>query len=194
LPIAVSAAALRRSHQIAEDDMNEMNSNSGLRRTWFRGVRKEDVDRAFEELVERNRELESELVDAQESRRMLIERVTAAEDTLVTFHATLEHIGTLLSLAEQRARQIEQDAGAEAARIRNEAEERVREADAEVAELRERKQKALEALVALRSSLPDESREPALAVPRTTAEVHALPAPERVTVADLLAIEANARL
>jgi len=174
--------------------MSKNESDNGFRRTWFRGVRNEDVERALEELEQRNRELGSELAVAEETVHTLVERVTAAEGTLETFHATLEQMGALLSLAEERARQIEEAAEAEAARIRSESDERVREADAEVAVLLDRKQQALDALDALRSSLPGASREPAPVAAPTTAVVHTLPAAERVTVADLLAMEASARL
>jgi cell division septum initiation protein DivIVA len=139
-------------------------------------------------LEQRNHELETELAGAEEQARELHDRATAAERTLITFHATLEQMGTLLSLAEERARQMTDEAEAEATRIRSEADERVREAGAEVAELLERKQVVLDALVALRASLPMGAREDAPAV----AAVEPPQAPERVTVADLIALEASA--
>jgi chromosome segregation ATPase len=141
---------------------------------------KKKESEAVEVLERRNAGLESELAAAQQEANELLDRVTAAEGTLVTFHATLEQMGALLSLAEERAKQIEESANAEAAVVRAEADARVREAEAEVAAVVERKQEALATLAALRTSL---------------VEVAPVPAPElapaRVTVADLMALDAN---
>jgi chromosome segregation ATPase len=160
-----------------------------LRRAWFGGVREADVETALGKLEQRNRALESELEAAEQDAQALLDRVTAAEGTLVTFHATLEQMGTLLSLAQERARQIEETAKAEAEAMKSEARARVAEADAEVAALVERKQEAIDALAALRDSLPggERDREPELA-PAPVA------VPPRVTVADLIALEKNAGL
>jgi phage-related minor tail protein len=153
-----------------------------FRRAMFGGIRKEDVERALAVLEQRNQGLETELAAAEQEAHGLLDRVTAAEGTLVTFHATLEQMGTLLSLAEERARQIEESANAEAAVVRAEADARVREAEAEVTALVDRKQEALDTLAALRSSLPEVAP-----TPEPMPEV----ATPRVTVADLIALEAN---
>jgi chromosome segregation ATPase len=124
-------------------------SEGALRRTWFRGVRSEDVDRAIGLLDERNRELEAELADAAHTAQSLAERLSSAEETLETFHATLQNIGTILSLAEERAREIETAAHAEAERIRAEAEAREREAEERVETLVVQKRLVLSELAAL---------------------------------------------
>ena len=178
-------------------------SENQLRQAWFRRPRKEDVNQMLEELEQRNRELGSELENATERGDALFERVTAAEDTLETFHATLEQMGTLLSLAQERARQIEAEAEAHAARLRSPAEERERQAALEVEALMELKREALASIANLRSSLgdvaepsaprPEPQAEPAVAVVHPL-PVESQPAPvEALTVADLLALEANAR-
>jgi chromosome segregation ATPase len=139
---------------------------------------KNEKPEVLEVLEQRNQALESQLAAAQQEAHGLLDRVTAAEGTLVTFHATLEQMGALLSLAEERAKQIEESANAKAAVVRAEADARVREAEAEVAAVAERKQEALETLAALRASLFEVAPAPELA-------------PPRVTVADLVALEAN---
>lgn len=144
--------------------MSNRQSAAELRRSWIRGVRSEDVDYALNALTWRNEELAAELERSQELVRELSERVLAAEDTLQTFHASFEHVGTMLSLAEQRAEETVATAKAEAARIGAAAEERVRAAEAEVARLTE------------------QQPEPAPAAP-------AVEEPPRLTVADLLALE-----
>jgi chromosome segregation ATPase len=173
------AFELRRSHpEIAEEDQMKT-TEGGLRRTWFRGVRSEDVDRAIGLLAERNRELEAELVDAAETARGLVERLSSAEETLETFHATLEHIGTILSLAEERSREIELAAQAEAARIRAAAEEREREAEAKIESLVSHKRQVLTELAALGAGIAavsEHSEAPA-------ANVHTLPVREQATAA-----------
>lgn len=124
-------------------------SQGGLRHTWFRGVRSEDVQRALGQLAKRNCELEAELADATHTAQGLIERLSSAEETLETFHATLEQIGTILALAEERSREIEATAQAEAARIRAEAEQREREAEAKIETLVAHKRQVLAELAAL---------------------------------------------
>lgn len=151
----------------------------GLRRTWFRGVRSEDVDRAIAGLELRNRELESELVDAAEAARGLVERLGSAEETLETFHATLEQIGTILTLAEQRSREIEEAAQAEAARIRSEAGEREREAEAKVEALMAHKRQVLTELAALGAGIAAVSEDGA----GQPASIHTLPVREPYTAA-----------
>jgi chromosome segregation ATPase len=160
----------------------EQKPQDEFRRAMFGGIRKEDVERALAVMEERNQGLESELAAAEQEAHGLLDRVTAAEGTLVTFHATLEQMGTLLSLAEERARQIEESANEEAADVRAGADARVRDAEAEVAALVECKQEALDTLAALRSSLPE--------VAPTPEPMPELATP-RVTVADLIALEAN---
>lgn len=156
-------------------------SEGGLRRAWLRGVRTEDVDRAIGELEHHNRELEAQLAGAEANARELVERVTAAEETLETFHATLEHIGTLLSLAEGRATEIEQAAEADAARIRAEADERVREAETKVEELAAHKRQVLTELAALRAGIAAVSDETEGMAP--AASVHTLPTRDAASVA-----------
>jgi cell division septum initiation protein DivIVA len=154
-------------------------------------TRKNEPTDVIAQLEQRNHELETELAGADEHTRELQDRATAAEGTLITFHATLEQMGTLLSLAEERARQMIDEAQAEATRIRSEADERVREAGAEVAELLERKQTVLDALVALRASLPTGAREEAPVTAPLFSAVEPPHAAERVSVADLIALETS---
>jgi cell division septum initiation protein DivIVA len=173
--------------------MNDTQSAAELRRTWFRGVRERDVDATLGQLERRNYELEAELTAAREQLYDLVARVTTAEETLVSFHASFEHVGTMLSLAEERAREIERDAEAESARIRSGAEERVRAAEAEIESLVERKREALAALGSLRTRLVDVSEAAGLTMPAPEPELEE-PSSKRVTVADLLALQAEGRL
>jgi hypothetical protein len=76
----------------------------------------------------RNFELGSELAQARANEQALAERLRTAEDTLETFHATLEQAGVLLAMAEEKGREIRHDAELDAVRIRDEARSRVDEA------------------------------------------------------------------
>lgn len=164
-------------------------SAAELRRSWFRGVREEDVDEALDELEQRNRELAAELAASNDQVRELADRVISAEGTLQDFHAGFEHVGTLLTLAEERARETEREAELHSIRVAGEAEERVRAAEAEVAALVAKKRAALDALDTLGSRLTTLT-----AAPAAEAAPEPMPEPKRITVADLLALEAEGQL
>jgi hypothetical protein len=146
--------------------MKNTQSAAELRRSWFRGVRREDVDDALNALTWHNEKLAGELAASSELVRDLAERVLAAEGKLQSFHASFEHAGTVLSLAEQRARDTVTEAHRYSTRVDSDAEHRVRAAKAEIVALTQPKPQAPE---------PE-------------------PSPPRLTVADLLALEAEGRL
>lgn len=147
----------------------------GLRRAWLGGVRVADVEDAIAELEARNAGLQAKVAASAELARNMADRLTAAEQTLETFHAAIAHIGVLLSLAEERAQHLQAAAESEAAQIRLAAEQRVREADEQVAQLAARKQRILDDLATLRAGLATLA-ENAGRVP--AASVHELPARE----------------
>jgi chromosome segregation ATPase len=184
---AASAADLRRSQTIAEGKMNNTQSAAQLRRSWIGGVRPEDVDSALDELARHNEELAAELAASQATIRELAERVTSAEGKLQAFHASIEHAGNLLSVAEERARETVAEAELYSTRVGSAAEERVRTEEAEIAALTARKRETVNALTGLRSRLTAPADEPVAAREEE-------PPPRRLTVADLLAMEAEGRL
>jgi cell division septum initiation protein DivIVA len=162
-----------------------------LRRARFGGIRKDDVDRVVAEL-------HAELAQAEAANRELTERVTSAEGTLEAFDASLRHMGTIISLAEQHARGIEEAAEADAARIRDEADHHALKVGEEVEELLARRQDALDAIGTLLSGLSQVTSDPEPEMPaepelEPVAELHPRPTPSPepapVTVADLMAMQ-----
>lgn len=91
-----------------------------MRRIVLGGVARRDVSRALSELAKRNLELTDELAAVRESEQIYLERATAAEDTLETFHGLLQQASHLLAMAEERAREVRLEAERDAARIRGE--------------------------------------------------------------------------
>lgn len=125
----------------------------GFRRAWFGGLRADDVEGALDQLEERNAAVEAKLAASEETARALGERLASADGTLKAFEATIAHLSNLLSLAEERAAQVEQEAHGEAARMRAEAEQEARELESQAAALVARRQQILDDLTALRATL-----------------------------------------
>lgn len=142
-----------------------------LRAAKFGGVRREDVSHALADLARRNLELSAALAASQANEQQLLERLRSAEDTLETFHATLEQASALLGMAEERARDIRLEAERDAGRIREEASDRVRLAEREVEELESKKRQAVASLLSLRSSLTEVLPAPPVAAPAPPAAV-----------------------
>ena len=116
-----------------------------MQRVVLGGVARRDVSRALSELAKRNLELTNELAAARESEQELLERATAAEDTLETFHGLLQQASHLLAMAEDRAREVRVEAERDAARIRAE----VDGLHQELEQLSTRKVQAMDDLVRL---------------------------------------------
>lgn len=157
-----------------------------LRPARLGGVRREDVSLALADLARRNLELSAALATAQANEQQLVERLRSAEDTLETFHATLEQASALLGMAEERARDIRLAAERDAGRIREEASDRVRLAEREVEELESKKRQAVASLLSLRSSLTEVLPAAPAAAPAPPAPAPApepLPAPVVMPVA-----------
>lgn len=151
-----------------------------LRPAKFGGVRREDVSQALADLARRNLELSAALATAQANEASLLERVKAAEDTLETFHATLEQASHLLAMAEERGRDIRLEAERDAGRIRAEATEKMALAEREIAGLESKKRQAVAALLSLRTSLTEVLPATPAAPPAAAAPVYQ-PAPEPVS-------------
>jgi chromosome segregation ATPase len=146
----------------------------GFRRRLFGGLRAGDVESAVARLEQRTHELEAELAIACETARGVSGRLTAAEDTLAAFHDTIEHMSTLLSLADERAQQMQEAAEADAERIRSAAQAHVREADGQVEVLTARRRQIIDELAALRTSVTELAEQLS---PVPGASVYALPTP-----------------
>jgi chromosome segregation ATPase len=127
--------------------MSSGDDRGQLRRALVRGVRREDVDRALEVLEQRNEELARELEQARGRQDSLVGELEASQDALGGYQSALKHAGSLLALAQERARQIEEEAQARAHAVAREIESLQATKDEAVASL-ERLRLRLNAAVA----------------------------------------------
>jgi chromosome segregation ATPase len=138
---------------MAENEVPKAQPERQLRRAWFGGVRRDDVNKVVDALTEKNSQLRVELAETQIAHAQLTSRATSAEATLEVFDASIRNMGTILALAEEHAKTIRDAAEEDAERIRAEAREQGDAIRAEVDQLLARKQEVVASILALRSSL-----------------------------------------